>query len=377
MLHDDWELNGDGSGDIEKLMLSPAEKIVACCDEFGAKYTFFAEFGQQLAMEQSDEPELKAQADAWKQLLRQSVMKGHDVQLHFHPQWIGAKRQNRIWSLDFTKWSTALLPYAEMKKWLAKGKNYLVDLLLPVNSNYRVVAYRSGGKLVQPSTNLIKVLLDIGIIADCTVVKGESLDNPVLGSTNFRCAPSALIPWYAHEHDMVSMSDEPSGLICIPTFGQTVFLPKALAEIILNPSSIIWGIKRNLSFYKKEKEYQLIYRRHRISIPFENAASFNFLREAFAQRVIPLDFGVYHYKTILYFIKRILRNLEKKNISNIPLILLTHSKNFYCFDNFKRLLAALSTMRKVRFTTTQDSVLNLDKSNVLYKKIVYDQSYHK
>ena len=248
MLHDDWELYADGSGDIEELMYKPIKKIIECCNDFGVKYTLFAEFGQQLAMEGASDPALKDTSIAWKNLLQHAVSSGHDVQLHFHPQWIGAVYRSGRWDLNFKKSSIALLTYSEIKSWLQQGKHYLEDLLRPVKSSFRILAHRGGGWMIQPSKNLVKALLDIGIIADCTVIKGLSAGNPLFGSVNFQYAPSVLIPWYANEHDMAKMNDIPSGLICIPTFAQTVFLPRPVAEILLNPRSLFWGIKRNLYF---------------------------------------------------------------------------------------------------------------------------------
>ena len=50
MLHDDWEIYGDGTGDPEVLMFDPARRIVDICDKHVAKYTFYAEIDQQLNM---------------------------------------------------------------------------------------------------------------------------------------------------------------------------------------------------------------------------------------------------------------------------------------------------------------------------------------
>ena len=368
MLHDDWELYGDGTGDIETLMLNPAKKIIECCNNFGVKYTLFAEFGQQLSMEASDDPALKDSAIAWKNFLQHAVSSGHDVQLHFHPQWIGAVYRKGRWHLDFRKSSIALMDYSEIKTWLLKGKHYLEDLLRPVKPSFRILAHRGGGWMIQPSENLVKALLDIGIIADCTVIKGLSAGNTPFNSVNFKYAPSALIPWYANEHDMAKMNDRPSGLICIPTFAQTVFLPRPVAEVLINPGSFFWGINRNLYFFKRKRRYQPPPSFQNPQIPFEKVAYFELLNRIFAQRVIKLDFGVYHYRTILKIVKKILRVLKRHNISNAPLILYSHSKDFYSLGNFKKLLAELTAMPMIRFATTQEIVENIHNNLVLSKE---------
>jgi hypothetical protein len=358
-------------------MLNPAKQIIECCNNFGVKYTLFAEFGQQLAMEASEDPALKNSATAWKNFLQHVVLSGHDVQLHFHPQWIGAKHRNGRWHLNFKKSSIALLDYSEIRTWLLKGKHYLENLLRPIKPSFRVLAHRAGGWMIQPSENLVQALLNIGIIADCTVIKGLRAGNPPFNHVNFEYAPSALIPWYANKHDMAIMNDRPSGLICIPTFAQTVFLPRPLAEVLINPRSFFWGINRNLYFLKRRRRYQSPPFFKKPEIPFGKADCFELLKRIFAQRVIKLDFGVYHYHTILKIVKNLLMVLNRYNLSNAPLILYTHSKDFYSLDNFKKLLTGLTAMKTIQFVTTQEIVENIHNNLVLSKESFRDSRLKK
>ena len=105
LLHDDWEIYGDGTGDPETLMFEPAKRILDICDRYGAKYTFYAEIGQQLHMLNAPEKRWNQYASTWESVLKDAIQRGHDVQLHFHPQWIGAELKNGIWHLDHSKWS--------------------------------------------------------------------------------------------------------------------------------------------------------------------------------------------------------------------------------------------------------------------------------
>jgi hypothetical protein len=40
MLHDDWEIYGDGTGNPEVLMFQPAKRILDICDKYGANLPF-------------------------------------------------------------------------------------------------------------------------------------------------------------------------------------------------------------------------------------------------------------------------------------------------------------------------------------------------
>jgi hypothetical protein len=60
-------------------------------------------------------------------------------------------------------------------------------------------------------------------------------------------------------------------------------------------------------------------------------------------------------------------NLKKiakdNNISSeiIPMVLLTHSKNFYSYDNFEKLFNSLTNYNEINFGTTQKTVEYFDK----------------
>lgn len=41
LLHDDWEIYGDGTGDPEKHTFEPVARVLDICDKYGAKYIFF------------------------------------------------------------------------------------------------------------------------------------------------------------------------------------------------------------------------------------------------------------------------------------------------------------------------------------------------
>jgi len=120
MFHADWEIYGDGTGDPERLMFDPARRILDICDEYGAKYTFYAEIGQQLNMLNAS-GKWARHADTWEKVLKDAVARGHDVQLHFHPQWIGAELEDGQWRLDFSRWNTAWVDEALLDEWIGNG----------------------------------------------------------------------------------------------------------------------------------------------------------------------------------------------------------------------------------------------------------------
>src|SRR5205085_11677663 len=62
---DDWELRGDGSGDIERIQFGPMRRLLEVFEKHGMRCTFMAEMMQQLTFRarQEEHPELKPRAD--------------------------------------------------------------------------------------------------------------------------------------------------------------------------------------------------------------------------------------------------------------------------------------------------------------------------
>lgn len=359
MLHDDWELYGDGSGDIKKLMFDKAYRLMEICDKYEAKYTFFAEFGQQLAMRDSNIKEFIDYAKQWDEILIYAIKNGHDVQLHFHPQWINAKCLNGEWKLNYDKWSLSLMEKDDIVFHLKRGIEYLERTLKPHKDNYKIVAFRTGSWMIQPSYNIIRALNELNILADVTVVKGMKLSGK-LGNIDFSYAPSPLLPWHPDIHD-VAKSGKNNGcnLICFPTYSEEIYIPGIIFEAVFNIFSVSYNIKKKFHDKFHVSKYTPVFMRTKNNEEDDNfyVSRHKILRRIFHKRQITLDYGYYHYRTIYKIILSILEKCEKLGLTDIPLILLSHSKSFYSYKNFEKLLRKISNNEDLSFKTTQEVAL--------------------
>ncbi len=70
-LVDDWELSGNGSGDIRELQFEPMRRLVSIYERLGIRGSFNAEVMQQLTFRQLQDvqPELKVLADEWDNIV--------------------------------------------------------------------------------------------------------------------------------------------------------------------------------------------------------------------------------------------------------------------------------------------------------------------
>lgn len=340
MFHDDWEIYGDGTGDPDHLMFDPAKRILDICDTYRAKYTIYAEIGQQLNMlDAIGSTKWCKYAKTWEDILKDAIQRGHDVQLHFHPQWIGAELKNDAWQLDYSKWNTGRLSYELLDDWIGKGVLYLRNLLKPISSDYNVVSYRAGGWMCQPSTNLYKALKKNGIISDASVIKGRYAEFSDGGKIDFRYAHSKFEPWEVDPDDF-ARERKGSGLWEFPVYSEVSGLPHTV--YLLNKSF------RPLYYYK-------IFRKRRIQ---KGGGDYSPKTIKTADKKDYYgSFGYMHYKHLLSFLNDVKSNSVNET-ADTHLIFLTHSKSFLNFPNFDRLLVNLKRFPDVNFTTTRHYIFD-------------------
>ena len=217
-LTDDWELRGNGSGDVPQLQFGPLKQLLTIYGQYGVKSTFNAEVMQQLTFRkfQDQYPELERLADEWDDHVRETFKQGQDIQLHIHPQWSTAHYENGKWKLS-GEWS--LLNYDAESAWqmLSESKEYLEDLLRPLDPAYRCVSFRSGSSCIAPSSFALELLARLGIVFDMSIVGGLRVNTAHIQIDYTRCEESFL-PFYPRMEDARRVSDKPEPIVCVPIF---------------------------------------------------------------------------------------------------------------------------------------------------------------
>ncbi len=217
-LTDDWELRGNGSGDVSQLQFAPLKQLLKIYGEYGVRSTFNVEVMQQLTFRkfQDQYPELERLADQWDDHVREAFRQRQDIQLHIHPQWSTAHYENGKWKLS-GEWS--LLNYDADSAWsmLAASKKYLEDLLRPLDPAYRCVSFRSGSSCIAPSSFALDSLARLGIVFDMSIVGGLRVNTAHVQIDYTHCEESFL-PFYPRMADARKISDKPEPIVCVPIF---------------------------------------------------------------------------------------------------------------------------------------------------------------
>ena len=363
ILTNDWELYGDGSGDYFEIQHKPMLDMLDTIKSNGSKITIMAEVGQQFAhLENSgNNGEFIKITEAWQELLKKSISTGNDVQLHFHPQWIGAKYQNNRWELNMSRWVLPALLPEEIEEYLTIGKKYLEDILQPVNQNYECILFRAGALCIQPSEIPIEKMKKSGFIADSSVTQGEYSEK----FYDFRDAPSNLIPWYSTK-DIIKIGNRSEGILEMPIYTfhgmDSQALKKKIPELYyklkfgvnISNESLNWQIERERIKqirYPKENRFYKKYQKKDVKF---------YLNAILSKGSFHLD---YDYLPPEVFVK-ILKNIIKENRNSayrdsiLPVIALGHIKDVPDSKNIERILRLINSEIKteVVFWTMTDAL---------------------
>lgn len=208
----DYEIFGNGSGDVRRDMIEPTQRLLALCDTHGAKVSIMFEVGEYWAMKQAEEAgSLRlgySPSREIEQQLQDAAGRGHDVQLHLHPWWIGAAFEGSRWRLHPEYRRVSDLPNGigseddplSVVGVLSRGKQTLEAIVKATRPEYECLVYREAMFWGQPSEVLVTGLKQAGLAGDSSVVKGLYETNPV--PTDYRQAESATGYWWTRADEI-------------------------------------------------------------------------------------------------------------------------------------------------------------------------------
>jgi SAM-dependent methyltransferase len=150
-------------------VFGPTDALLDACDAEGARLTIFAELGEH-AFLREHEPELAARMEAqWQS----AVQRGHDVQMHLHPNWLpelGARSESGhyVWNETLTRADD----HPDLVTLIGRLKRTLEEVIRPVAPTYEAMAFRAGGYEAQPFRRLAHALKANHVWCDSSVYHG-------------------------------------------------------------------------------------------------------------------------------------------------------------------------------------------------------------
>lgn len=199
----DYELYGNGTGDVFQHIIKPTEELLAIARRHDIKYTIFFEvveywylkheWEQGNKMGYTESPVL-----AMEEQLREAYLQGHDIQLHLHPQWIGAVYRDNQWVLNLSNWCLGQYQGEgkdSLLNLLKRGKETIEEIIRPVDPLYSCIALRAGGYNAQPSEEIVRVMRQIGLKVDSSIYPG-GFESGSLSNYDYTAVAPDLGHWY-------------------------------------------------------------------------------------------------------------------------------------------------------------------------------------
>jgi hypothetical protein len=338
----DWELRGDGSGDIEEIQFAPMRRLLAIYKKFGVRTTFLPDVMQQIRFRSLQEThnELKDHADRWDEHACAAYRDGHDIQLHLHSQWSDARYENGRWQLHGA-WSLLKHDRDNANRMMAESKHYLEELLRPMDPQYRCVAFRASALALAPSPHLLSSLASLGIEIDVSVAGGFYLNNATL-QLDYRECEESLLPFYPRMDDARYVSDKREPIVCVPLnhfYGSRREVTKqnlALATARLSRRSRTTAIPRahlDTQTSGAARVYEKL------------------IAPAIKRKHFVSDLSRLNYPLMCEMLASIRARARASGLSKVPVVLTNHPKDIRDWDAIERFVGELGEAKDVEFVT--------------------------
>jgi len=243
IITNDYEVYGNGKGDVDDLIIKPTYDISAALKRWGASQTIFFDVVEYWRFKEAEDSCLFGSdyrfASLMEDQVRAQILEGDDVQLHVHPQWLLAKPVERAeWNINSSHWRTAKLPDGigdvnnklSLRGLFYHGKKTLESMIRPVKPDYVCNVFRAGGYCIQPEKDVLQALRENGFRVDSSVCPGRSLDRDP-AYFDFRTAPRDLAFWRIS--DKVDSPNNDGDLLELPvgTGFQSRFCPRRATNL--------------------------------------------------------------------------------------------------------------------------------------------------
>lgn len=348
---DDWELRGDGSGDIREIQFDPMRRLLAIFDKHDIRSTFMVELMQQLTFRKQQDrfPQFKLLADQWDESACEAYKLGHDIQPHIHPQWTDAVYEDEAWRLS-GDWSILNYGRDAASQMIDDCIKYLETLLHPVDPLYKCVAFRSGSSVIAPSPFILDLLAEKGFVFDISIVGGLSVNTLNVKYDYTRCDEDFL-PYYPKMFDARRMSAEPEAIVCLPIFhfyGSRRQVASQIVDRITSKLKGPGGAKTKKPTSSKNEWAEI----GRTSLParvYDKA-----IAPVIFGKHLTADIGQLSLPLLREMIAAVRRRAMAAGLERVPVVLTNHSKYMTGFAGFDTFLGEISGADDIKTVTLKE-----------------------
>jgi len=333
LIEDDFEIMGNGLGNVADLQYLHALFLMNIAEELGIKLTFTVEVVQQLNFNKYKHlnPNIRVQKKLWDEVVCMMAERRFDVQLHLHPQWLNAEYKDGNFHLS-DNWNIGLYKPSEQKQLITESIDYLNFLLKPILPDYKIIAFKAGGWGLQPSESLLQELAQAGIRIVMGVRDGLKIPS---GSVDYTKLEEKYLPYHPSTTKITELASERNELVIIPL---QPYAPGPIALLKLACGLTINKIRcRNNQHSYFEKS----------ALNGTRAQSLSTDKKIFKLSTHPyythLKIGNQPFSYLKASFDSVIKRMRLYDIERIPILIETHTKQYHNhYDDIKRFLVYLT-----------------------------------
>ena len=347
IIEDDFEVLGNGLGNVAYHQYLPANFLMNLCDEIGIKMSFMVDVAHVLELKKNAarSSDIRFQILMWEETVKQMADRGFDVQLHLHPQWLDATYEEPFFYLG-DNWNLGRSKQDEQEILIKNSVEYLTNLITPIKKDYKLSSFKAGSWGLQPSENLLALFDKYNFKIVCGLRKDMHI-------------PSAGIDYRGLEEDTLPYVPNYKDVRKVGKNGNLVIIPLAYySPDFVTLSRLLYHLKVKM---RKKQDLSIFYNK---SIPNEIYSNNGIKNKKL------LKFGMHPYLTHLKFsnepfsyLKKSFDTVHKRFLKlegkGIPIIFESHTKHYMGnYNNISKFLRYINTQynETVEFITFSDYI---------------------
>lgn len=322
----DYEIFGDGSGDVRKHMIKPMDKILSILSAYRVPITLMFEVSEYLKFLEYDDQITKDMGYSYGEEIKRQVLSaykgGHDIQLHIHPQWVDAGYANKKWVIENPGATIQEFSSSMILDILSKGKRQVENLIHQIDPHYQCKAMRlTNLPWCQAPEIVLSPMEEAGLVVH-SLATSEDPNNTARGY------------WYLDPGKRIAELPIHS----VPMSPVYRFSPYRILTALYRlkySKFAVTDVPSNQSGGDRKKFLE--------RLESKSPVKWDFCKQSARQMIEFLEYGIEKYKGSEH---------------EIPLVMISHSKDFFNGRNLDKFLNAAGNIDGVRFSTLGEFIQN-------------------
>lgn len=277
----DYELFlGEKTGTPENCLIRPMDELCKLADKHNFKFVIFVDATYLLRMQKlkGQFKEVDLQYDLVRNHVKSLASQGHDIELHFHPQWLYSNWDDTTqqWTMDRNHYKLSDVPLEEVKTSLRAAKELLDNIV-----GYKTTAYRAGGFCLDSFIAYKEIFKELGLKVDSSVARGLYVKSPI-HNYDYRKIPTEQIYTFTESNKVARPNGDFIELSISSIRWSSLFFIKNIWPLQkAYHSSVIFGDGRGISDGKNI----LIHRIKKIFLPSSYLASIDGWQSCYIKKI--------------------------------------------------------------------------------------------